>query len=147
MRCMRRAFRPRARRGSSTRSEPSALLGEEVVELGPGVVAPSVLGEALALADPPVLGELGVVERPPAVDEPPRRVPLRDLRVAPDRAVGPQRAPALLVDRDQAAVEVLLRELGRRDRLPDRLRGRADVERVDLRRLQAGVAQLGHSRG
>src|SRR5581483_1729603 len=82
-----------------------------------------------------LLGERRVVERPPAVDEPARRVELERRRVAPDLAPRTAGVVALGRDRDRGAVEVAPGELGLRDRVPDLLGARLDEHLVDLRRL------------
>src|SRR6476619_6079379 len=79
-----------------------------------------------------------VVERAPLVHEPARRVELEHGPVAPGLAVGPIRLVVVRRPLDPGPVEVAGRELRRRDRLPDLLRGGLDEDLVDLRRLCGG---------
>src|SRR5690348_15610295 len=66
-------------------------------------------------------GKLGVVGRCPAVDEPSRRVGFEDLLLPLHLSNGGD--PPSVAELDPDAVEVALRELGLRDRVPDLLRG------------------------
>src|SRR5262249_50392246 len=61
-----------------------------------------------------------------------RRVELEHVPGGQDGAVGAERLVVVGDDGDACPVEVLLRELRRRDRLPELLRRRLDVDRVDL---------------
>src|SRR5262245_18205299 len=80
---------------------------------------------------------LGVVEREPGVDEPPRRVPLEHVDLVRELPVVPRLAHRL-VRLDGDAVEVLGCELRLHDRVPHGLRRRLHEHLVDLGRLHLG---------
>src|SRR5919201_147401 len=63
-------------------------------------------------------GHVRVVERAPAVHEPPRRVVIEHVLVAPQLVVGAERAVVVRGDRDPRAVEVARGELRRRESPP-----------------------------
>src|SRR5919197_5823971 len=67
------------------------------------------------------LGELGVIERPPAVHQPARGILFEDRFVAPELTFRTERAAPAVRELDTGRVEVLLGELRIGDRLPDLL--------------------------
>src|ERR671918_2656080 len=90
-----------------------------------------------------LVGELGVVERSPAVDQPPWRVVLERRVVAPVAPVGPDRSVPLGRGLDACLVEVAPCELRGGDRLPDGLRAGLDEHLVHLGGLR-GLGRRGH---